>query len=110
MMSNDGLIIENMDRSHIHLTVLILEAQAENYRTSTLHYRKLEVESCGNFSADDLPSTFFLAFTPHWAQITLKVPLASLSMQYMVSQGSEASESIFALQTQDTTTLLELTY
>ena len=33
---------------------------------------------------------FFLAFTPHWAQITLKVPLASLSMQYMVSQGSGA--------------------
>ena len=23
MMSNDGLIIENMDRSHIHLAVLI---------------------------------------------------------------------------------------
>ena len=75
--------------------VLILEAQTANYTTglTTLCSGKLKVvETSQSTTSHPL---FFLAFTPHWAQITLKVPLASLSMQYMVSQGSGASEKYF---------------
>ena len=53
-----------------------MEAQSENYTTSTLHYRKLEVESCGNFSADDLPSTFFSSFYATLGPNNIKSPIS----------------------------------